>query len=67
MTQSEGFMSNSVLDVTGWKFKVSPLGCHCLIYQSCQFSSAILKFICLWFLLYCNSKLHSKVGTPFLS
>jgi len=30
-------------------------------------SSAILKFIGLWFLPYNNSKLHTKVASPFLS
>jgi len=43
------------------------LCCRYLICQSCQFSFTILKFIGLWFLLYCNSKLHTKVASPFLS
>jgi len=30
-------------------------------------SFTILKFTYLWFLLYCNSKLHTEVASPFLS
>ncbi len=47
--------------------KVSPLCCGYLICQLCQLSSAILKFIDLWFFSYFISKLHTTMASPFWS